>query len=204
MKVYIEALENRLEETENVLLQVLSILDESTVELAFQNAKVFRRGTSRLYSTASADISSSAEASKSILVAHWRDYPLTTANEVQQWVKEAVEGDHVQPTLIASNTESSNVLDVPATPQGSVTAKSTPISVDDEGSTTTTFMDDSEIQLPVQSISQPWESSSHPHQHPEMFSTPQLMPASSQMYQRDQKTDNAMGLSEDFKKQYIW
>ena len=174
------------------------------VESAFQNAKVFRKVTSRLSFATSSDTPSSAEASKSGLVAHWRDYPLSTANEVQQWAQEAVEGLPTQFTLSPSRGDGVGIPDVPRTPQDSITTRSTPISVNDEGSTTTTFMDDSDVQVTVTSDVHPWESSSRSLQEPETFPTSQLMPTSSQMNPQNQKTDNAMGLSEDFKKQYIW
>ncbi|KAL1874748.1 hypothetical protein VTK73DRAFT_225 [Phialemonium thermophilum] len=91
VKGYVEALEHRLEVTENALLRLLAVSDEERLALAFRPDSEPVVTLPRVQSVASADAGSRAEVSKADLLAHWEQFPLTNLDEIRHWAKEALQ-----------------------------------------------------------------------------------------------------------------
>jgi len=86
VKGYVEALEHRLEATEDALVKLLAAAHEDTVSSAFQDWNGPMRGALGFRSTGPAN----HEGNKARLIAHWEQFPLNTAEEVKIWAEEIV------------------------------------------------------------------------------------------------------------------
>ena len=82
-----EALEHRLDETETALLQLLSVVDSKTFDLAFRNDTLETIERLRLGGGNVTTVAGS-EGRKADLVADWERLPLRSAREVRSWVEE--------------------------------------------------------------------------------------------------------------------
>lgn len=77
-KGYTDALENRLRETENTLLRLLSVVSVATLESAFDNNPGLNM----------ADGQSESRTDKAELAAHWDQFPLSSAHDIMKWANE--------------------------------------------------------------------------------------------------------------------
>ncbi|KAF3018561.1 hypothetical protein E8E14_012751 [Neopestalotiopsis sp. 37M] len=92
-----EALEHRLEVTENALLRILSVTEPSALQSAFlSNAATASKETSQLRSSED----------KSALMAHWEEFALENANDVLRWSRAVHDGrGNVSPDIIEETDE---------------------------------------------------------------------------------------------------
>ena len=201
IKGYVETLESRLAVTENALLRLLSVVDENIIESAFQNNDRSVRYTPRL-STIFSDMSAGpVEASKASLVAHWRDFPLETANEVRQWAEEVMRDQSASLAEISTNREQDTFPVPPIVSRPSnqnAAALPTHVTSHDEASTEGTLIEDTSASMPE------WEALLFAHQMEESSSNTQHMSSRISSDQLDDNKKNTFTLSDDFKKQYIW
>lgn len=79
-KGYTGALEHRLEEMEQAFLQVLSVIDDNTIDSAFNNRQGRRTPSGVLGSSAD-----SSKAGSARLLSQWEQYPLKTAGDIKRW-----------------------------------------------------------------------------------------------------------------------
>ncbi|KAH7127531.1 hypothetical protein EDB81DRAFT_143875 [Dactylonectria macrodidyma] len=87
-KGYTEALEHRLRETETALLRLWMTTTEDSVELAFkQNDHL--PGSSSLSSNDGQQAPSRAGPNKAHVISQWEDFPLTSAQDIGRWAREA-------------------------------------------------------------------------------------------------------------------
>lgn len=78
-KGYTGALEHRLQEVEGAFLQLLSVVDEGTVESAFSNWET------EIQRQASPLPTDGLKTNNSNLISLWGKYPLNTAEDVKKW-----------------------------------------------------------------------------------------------------------------------
>ncbi|KAB5533369.1 hypothetical protein GE09DRAFT_359499 [Coniochaeta sp. 2T2.1] len=91
VKGYSDLLKQRLEMTENALLQLLDAVDDNTIEAAFKSGgsgTLAEEQAANIQSLAFADMPGSVEVKKAALAAQWDQFPLRTAEEVKRWAKE--------------------------------------------------------------------------------------------------------------------
>ena len=80
------ALEQRLAETENALLQLLSTVNDETLELAFSESNQYLQGGDRSFpQTTDVEVPGGAGSKKANSVANWEKFPLKTAQDVKYW-----------------------------------------------------------------------------------------------------------------------
>ncbi|KAI0596219.1 hypothetical protein F4775DRAFT_594460 [Biscogniauxia sp. FL1348] len=92
-KGYTEALEHRLAETENILLQLLSVADNEVISQAFSADRLPPRplwasnDAPSVPSIASDSDSTLPGPNKAGLMAHWDRFPLDTADNIRRWAE---------------------------------------------------------------------------------------------------------------------
>ncbi|KAI1503270.1 hypothetical protein F5X99DRAFT_121946 [Biscogniauxia marginata] len=103
-KGYTEALEHRLAETENVLLQLLSVTGNETLCQALGEERPSPRrlwasndAASPPSTTSDGDLSLPGP-NKAGLIAHWDRYPLNTADSIRLWAEKNLE-EHTKTTM---------------------------------------------------------------------------------------------------------
>ncbi|KAI5919206.1 hypothetical protein F4810DRAFT_513177 [Camillea tinctor] len=93
-KGYTEALEHRLAETENVLLQLLSVVDNEIIDQALDADQLPPRP---LWTSNDIEMAPSVTSEGSLpgpnkagLMAHWDGFPLDTAHNIRRWAEKKV------------------------------------------------------------------------------------------------------------------
>ncbi|KAF7557683.1 hypothetical protein G7046_g5974 [Stylonectria norvegica] len=86
-KGYTVALERRLAETENALLQLLSTINDESLELAFSESFQLSRGGGCGFPTSDAGVPGGSKKASS--VAYWEKFPLKTAQDIKCWASVA-------------------------------------------------------------------------------------------------------------------
>lgn len=87
IKGYTEALEHRLEVTENALLRILSVIEPTVLQAAFHNRENPSNTDEELNASSAAKDVSLVRSSedKSALMAHWDEYALDNADSILRW-----------------------------------------------------------------------------------------------------------------------
>ncbi|KND93719.1 hypothetical protein TOPH_01893 [Tolypocladium ophioglossoides CBS 100239] len=88
-KGYVEALEHRLEITEDALLQILSVAGDDIVESAYGSGGILGKNPSGAACAVRASITGRREVRKTDFLARWEQFPLSTADDVRIWAQHA-------------------------------------------------------------------------------------------------------------------
>lgn len=80
-KGYTEALEHRLEATEDALMRLLALADMDSISSAFRH----QDSNDRVSGTSESHYMARSAEDKASLMAQWDDYPLGTAEDLQRW-----------------------------------------------------------------------------------------------------------------------
>lgn len=104
VKGYADVLKQRLEETENALLRLLSATDDRTIAAAFADSTAGQSLLPRYRDIGGTDVPGSAELKKAALVTHWDRFPLKTSEEVMSWARAVRKAS--DPTVLPSSGDS--------------------------------------------------------------------------------------------------
>lgn len=91
MKGYSEALEQRLEVTEILLLKLLHTTNEEIVSSAVQECQISGLSRTKTGQSTSQKDMGPTEARKATLMSHWEKFPLKTYEDVKRWKEDALQ-----------------------------------------------------------------------------------------------------------------
>ncbi|KAB5511698.1 hypothetical protein GE09DRAFT_639233 [Coniochaeta sp. 2T2.1] len=210
VKGYSELLKQRLEMTENALLQLLDAVDDKTIEAAFRSGgsdTLAEEQATNIQSLALVNMLGSVEVKKAALAAQWDKFPLRTAEEVKRWAKEArsstapsVQNSDKAVSLGATGSDSEAHAD---TSHAHFQHVQPPI---DEG---VSLVDGPRANIAQEQHGR-WPGPDH--EIPVSYMEQQLQASSetqdlamfAQTSSQHQEEDESLHLSEEFKQQYLW
>lgn len=201
-------LKQRLEATENALLRLLLVADETTITAAFSNSSDFMGEATCLPSTNVHDMPGSVEVKKAALATHWDQFPLRTAEEVKCWAREVLRSPMVP------STEKSRGVDGVALPEpesnqpvdASDIYSQAMLMTSDNGTSGSGLlmsdMDRGETGRP--STSGPKAMLSNVNQQPQQFAELEHISTSTSSILQYQEDEESLELSQEFRQQYLW
>jgi hypothetical protein len=178
-----------LEATENALLRLLSVADETTIVAAFgnENGSGIMDDSLHYSYRVNHDMPGSAEVKKATLTAHWDQFPLRTADEVKRWAQELLKSSAVT----ASSEDSRGLMSISV--------------ADDAMSGSGAGIGDMEIQGHGEPSGRELEAGvayldQQPQTSPALGHDP--TPTGSRLHSQEQ--EGSLKLSQEFKQQYLW
>ena len=211
VKGFSEALEQRLEATEILLLKILLAADENVIISALQNTHILGLRDARADLPGGSSASGPTEMRRASLISNWGNFPLDTFQDVRNWKANALQ--RVEPSSASVAQGDQGITDVHMSAQGPSAQpqviRTSPVILSDEDSrahNVIRFGEDGENTGSTDLESSVWPDNMTPTYIPAAaLEANQMGPLTLPSSQaREGGPGTTFELPEDFKKQFVW